>query len=390
MTFTHLSLVAIVLIAQSSGCAKSDPHTELSLDRAAEGSILPHVEKLHAHTTPEACDRDVETRQMQLELAQAIDSRTPEIQELTGQIQPDRHWHRASLGPIHVLERVSRPKFHPGWQKYVTDWKDIYAFYKRIKNKPTDESWLALNSEVRAIILDDQYRLKGMNFSLDQNSGPLLASALRPVSECLKDSKCTKPAFSRHDREFLSRFHIYRDWLKTLDQEGEVEKKRKTIQDLHDWVSDDYERYLFRPNTLLKRSSQKELRISLSPGPFSEVRERLASYIESIWSSEELSIRIDWIDPTFPEVFRFIVENAVGGRSWVNKRERLIHIYDEVTIGTLAHEFGHVLGFADHYYTVWNPESCTYTHHLDDSDLMSNSRKGVVTPGEWKIISTVK
>jgi hypothetical protein len=54
--------------------------------------------------------------------------------------------------------------------------------------------------------------------------------------------------------------------------------------------------------------------------------------------------------------------------------------------GTVAHEFGHVLGFADHYYSVWNDRNCYYSQSSGTGDIMSNSDRGLVTARHWEIL----
>ena len=75
-----------------------------------------------------------------------------------------------------------------------------------------------------------------------------------------------------------------------------------------------------------------------------------------------------------------------GERSYVTGVPKEVHLFPFTSTRAVAHEFGHVLGFKDHYYTMWNSDQCIYKVETNSGDLMSDSSSGSVTATEWSDI----
>jgi hypothetical protein len=104
---------------------------------------------------------------------------------------------------------------------------------------------------------------------------------------------------------------------------------------------------------------------------------------EREWSSRGYHIRLNWA--VGPEAYR-VKAHFQSGRSYVNHREKILVIANFSWVRTVAHELGHILGFDDHYYSVWNARNCYYTQESRLSDLMSNSEQGEVTARHWALL----
>jgi hypothetical protein len=132
-----------------------------------------------------------------------------------------------------------------------------------------------------------------------------------------------------------------------------------------------------------------ELHFQLDPGPFADAKDQLAGYIESVWSSPTLRAKIDWVDSTtHPDAYRFALGTGAVGRSYVNREALVVMLYADVSTKAIAHEFGHVLGFADRYLESYDETTCRYALKMDDGDLMSVPGPGVVTDAEWQVLRT--
>ena len=143
-------------------------------------------------------------------------------------------------------------------------------------------------------------------------------------------------------------------------------------------------KYSFKSNRSVKRASANELTLPLDGTAFSEALDQLAGYIESVWKKPTLSLKVKWIQPQAVEgAFRFILEQGAGGRSYVLFSEFAVHLFPYVRSLSIAHEIGHVLGFKDHYYSVWSREKCGYINQSLETDLMSDSSVGSVSDQEW-------
>lgn len=139
----------------------------------------------------------------------------------------------------------------------------------------------------------------------------------------------------------------------------------------------------FRPNPAVRRFDSREFRVELDPGDFKGHERELARLIEGEWKAKQLRVKIDWV-PRKKDAYRLVVRE--GGRSLTNHTEKTVGIANYSSLRTVAHEFGHVLGFDDHYYDVWHPEYCYYTQEYRRSDLMSDSSAGQVTARHWELL----
>ncbi|MCO5142528.1 MAG: hypothetical protein M9962_05505 [Oligoflexia bacterium] len=139
----------------------------------------------------------------------------------------------------------------------------------------------------------------------------------------------------------------------------------------------------FRIEKTIKRKSKNEYLVSLNPGEFDKDKELLKELIENGWKSFGKKIRIEWVNDA--DSYK-VVSNLNSSRSFVNHKKRIMVIANLASVKTVVHEFGHVLGFDDHYYTSWNNENCYYMQESRLEDVMSSSEKGSVTKTHWKIL----
>ncbi len=139
----------------------------------------------------------------------------------------------------------------------------------------------------------------------------------------------------------------------------------------------------FRPNPAVTRVGPAEFRVQLDPGDFRGYEKQLQRILEAEWQGVGgFQVKIEWV--------------SIGGyrlqahrdssRSFVNHKRKTMEIANLAWTKTLAHELGHILGFDDHYYNVWNARNCYYLQESRLSDLMSNSEHGGVMPRHWEIL----
>lgn len=142
--------------------------------------------------------------------------------------------------------------------------------------------------------------------------------------------------------------------------------------------------HAFRPSMAVRRKGKKAFVVRLDAGDFSGAEKKLEKIFSSSWSSPEGRVEVEWVRND-PAAYRLRADFG-SSRSYVNHGNKSLVIANFAFTRTVAHELGHVLGFADHYYSVWNDRNCYYTQKSRLGDLMSNSEKGVVTATHWKIL----
>jgi hypothetical protein len=144
-----------------------------------------------------------------------------------------------------------------------------------------------------------------------------------------------------------------------------------------------------RFNPYMKQSRvNEEIRINLplDPGALSESdREVVKSTIEQVWARVNTKVTVEWKGRSkILDLFTILFHSDLIGESAnVNHGDRSMNLYPLTRVRSIAHEFGHIIGFDDHYYTVWDDRICSYVQESTESDIMSNSQSGVVTDEEW-------
>jgi hypothetical protein len=143
--------------------------------------------------------------------------------------------------------------------------------------------------------------------------------------------------------------------------------------------------HIFRPNRSVSRAG-KDFVVKLDAGEFKGAEKKLEKIFRQAWSSQGRAVRIRWVQGD-PDAYR-MKAHFRSSRSYVSHQEKAMVIANFAWTRTLAHELGHILGFADHYYTVWNDRNCYYTQESRLSDLMSDSQRGRITAEHWAILDS--
>lgn len=139
----------------------------------------------------------------------------------------------------------------------------------------------------------------------------------------------------------------------------------------------------FRPNASTARTGPREITVRLNPGEFRGAEKQLEALFAREWSRDGFRLRVRFENTPGLYVLR---ANNRSARSFVNHRQKVLVLANYTYTRTAAHELGHILGFDDHYYSVWHGKNCYYTQESYLDDLMSNSERGRVTAEHWQLL----
>lgn len=364
---------------------------EVVHDKVVEGPLLALVKKIQANPNfDEGCD--IEAKDMQLEMAQALDSKSAEIEKYAKELpqKESSYYKKVAMGKILVMEVANPRTPKKGWNldEEGASWADSYSHYQQIKDQPVNKFWLRLNSDVRSLVTNDRSRiLQGANLFLNYASLKFLEPLKTAINECVVESSCTRPVLSPELTSFVGSVPYYRFYLRKLDSEDESLDKRALVKRFHNRVSYDVMDNGFKLNSSIKRTSANEISLPLFTSDFEDSREQLQKYIEDVWKNENIFIKINWVESAIEGVFKLLLGNGFGQRSYVVPSAKIVSLFSGVRSKSIAHEIGHVIGFSDHYYTLWNYETCEYKNEYNEEDLMSVSDTGTVLPDEWEQIN---
>lgn len=266
-----------------------------------------------------------------------------------------------------------------------------------------DEQTAVRRKFVAAVV--DRYRAQIADLWKGREQAPALAVPTIPLGRIqLRVSAAQKPTLPalEYDDSAWGWEEVYGMIQKTQNDFLDSTQLRSTWRDVDSMTSflleKDYARttlgrkfeppnetkHQFRPNTSVERTGKKEFSVTLDPGEFKGFEKVLSDLLEAEWKGEGFHVKVRWA-PGDPTAYRFEA-NLRSGRTYVNHTRRAIVLENLAWTKVLAHEFGHVLGFDDHYYSVWNAQNCYYTQLARNSDLMSSSEKGSVGRKHWDLL----
>lgn len=298
----------------------------------------------------------------------------------------DKMFNEKPFGPIFIRQSYKESLIENKWREYSTDWTNVYLFYLKIKDQPINENWFKLSRSARSLIMNDHRRLiRYFSFGLTENSKPTLNRILSLIEQCLDNSSCSLPDFTLNELNILNSIPIYSYFYKKILSAQDKQNRRDYYFKIKKWIIFDLEsRYGFSKNTAVMREAESII-IPMRAGDFEEVKDELAAIIEKYWSTDKIQLKILWLnqEDSRSGVYRFIADKTTGNRDLTSRKDLTMTIASGATESAIAHEFGHVLGFADFYYEVFDPVNCGYKTRLNSSDLMSDIENGKVTKDEF-------
>ncbi|MGE0173379.1 MAG: hypothetical protein AB7T49_11350 [Oligoflexales bacterium] len=368
----HLYLVFCLSSFALFACAKNHvvPPPESEALPASLGNFVLELQRSEGANACESTYQEEQTA-----LIQALDERFEDIRQFMLD-HPPTGFKTVELGALSVQEQL---EFEPGedeWKSRHIGWQRFIDIWKEIKDTPVDANWVNLNGGVRGILMDDQIRIKdGYNYGITRDQAPYLKGLEETIRDCLVTEGCLTPNFSAAQNKVIAANPMYTDFKNTLTGQS-------TGETLTKWV-DQITKDLFRFETRVYPSatfSGSVLEVPLFSGQLAEAEGALSEYIESVWKNDDLQVRIKWLDKKMDNKFTFVLDNDVGGRAFVRWSDNSIHVSDGVTSRTFPHEFGHILGLNDQYYTSWDPQKCWYVVEQNAGNIMSTTSSGLATP----------
>lgn len=384
-------LFFLATLSVLSGCAKeksNEPPTPKVTERSTVlvGSLTENVTAIHKEAAyQDPCEEQF--RDAQLEIAKVLDAKASEITAFTKKKSENTaaSYRRVRLGSIQVRELVNPVSPKPGWQSYRTTWKTILEEYHAIKGTPVNDYWVQLNADVRGILLDDVDRVvHSYNTYLDKDAGPKIERMAAAIQKCINLQGCVSIDWPIDVSDFLAQQPYYGSYQRGIERKETVAEKRAMMQRFLSYALGDLKNYRFDPTPKMQRMSAGRYSLQVDPGPLEEVSDQLRGYIESVWRSSQEQVSIKWKDArTASDIYRILIGATVGDRAFVTRGNKTITLFSDVRAKSIAHEFGHVMGFNDRYFTVWHPESCEYLIQYNAEDIMSDPSTGVVLKEHW-------
>jgi hypothetical protein len=237
-------------------------------------------------------------------------------------------------------------------------------------------------------VFDDEDRIVYSGFTgRSRTVGPKFEAILLKLKECMASETCIDPKLDADQKSFLNDnlAYNYYDHNLTSTQVSQ-EEKRKVLERFLNRIKRDNDVYQFYINPIA-RFEGNSLIIPMDVSVLGEAASKFIESIEKAWNIDNTySVKIE--AKNRPESSYLLnVDDVVGGRAFVmHSNGGSLQLFNMGRLKTATHEFGHVIGLPDEYYTTWDPSVCGYNNEYNAGNLMSDSSSGKVLPEHWQAI----
>ncbi|WP_413288612.1 hypothetical protein [Bdellovibrio sp. HCB337] len=393
MKTSLLHVFAFVVLALSlSACTPSSSGNDGNSPgkKSFQGDLTKKMDEIYGpENEPYFTDCDRQWKDKVKEMGSYLEANKSEIETVYKKYideNPSNDTEMVSMGRFDFRKQKQETVGSDYWEESTYSWSDAYSIYQQAKSEAVGLKAVRLNGFVRGVIVDEENRVSyGENTGLNKDAGPIVKAIFEKVKLCYSNSDCTTPDLLDSEKNFLTQgaesFYVYR--LYYSSKSYTFTERRTYIEKLYKWVASYNRRYEFTPGDII-RTNGTELQVPMDLRAFGTAAAQFISYVESVWNNTAgFSIKIV---PNHAEGSTYLVkvDDLVGGRAFVQGKK--MQLYNYGALRALPHEFGHVLGFRDNYYTTWSSATCAYKDQSNAGDMMSQHMTGQVLPRHWEAL----
>ncbi len=287
-----------------------------------------------------------------------------------------------SKDPVKVLPA----EVAQGWNTTTDSWEMLKKEMEAMK--PTEQNLSLVSSRWLSLLTDDEQRLiYKKNYSIGHEQIEFLKSLISAVKSCYENKDCVEINLDDAIKTQAMAIPLYRDLFQSIEAASDQESKRAAVKKFAERAYWDEFQFTYRsvtPILATTGTNQTQFTLGLSPGALTQEEQKIfADAAIASWQNEKAKLEIDWV-PQATDLFTVLFHiDLPGARANVSYGNRALNLYPGTHLKGIAHEVGHLLGFPDHYYTVWDDKNCSYSVQSNTEDLMSYHWTGTVNDAEW-------
>lgn len=365
------SLLLSLLFLSLTACnSKSNPPAVAPTRQTYEGDLNQLSHQIYEQEDPFFLyDCDNRQKQMVYEISAALEENRDKIIALKSELVTNNTNNKiVTLNGFDFIEQTN--KVYPDeWVQDRYSWTGIYKTFLQIKDDLKNPKWVYLNSSARSLILEDNKRIDSAShpgFSRANKDSILRVSKI--LSDCFDDENCTNITLQPDDEAWLRQGKNHSYCLDVLtDDYYSFEVKRRKIKFLRNDISYGASRYGFEINDSIKVENGT-LIVPLDLEILGEDADTFTDLLENTWGVFDLKLKVI----NSKDGFKLNISKTPGQRPFVNFNRRVMQLFEPSTLSAAKHEFGHILGLEDTYYTSFDQNTCEYVDDSNAGDIMSD------------------
>jgi hypothetical protein len=331
---------------------------------------------------------DFKNRDRIFEVARALEEKRNEIESFVKSLPTSPNQELKNFGRFKLIDDTNNLAGENKWSTYNYAWTDVFSYYDQIKNSPIDKNWVSLNKFARGFVPNDEGRIINLRFGgLSRSAGPKFEAILIKVQNCINDESCIDPKLDDTQKTFLNTnlaFNYYNEILSSPT--ASQTDKRNILQRFFKRVKMENNYFEFHLNPIAKIEGNT-LVIPMDLSILGETSTGFIEILEKAWNIDnDKNIKIKTqTRPTASYLLK--LDDVIGGRAFVQYNDGgSMQLFNFSRLKTATHEFGHVIGLTDEYFTSWDTTKCSYVDEYNSGNLMSDSFTGKVLPEHWQLI----
>lgn len=383
MSHPWLSVLSFLFVAPLLGLVACTPKSDGGSDTGRPqylGDLDKKAQEIYSKDNEinfYSCDHEWKDRV--LEIARSVEAHRDQITSLINQIPANSSdFKTKDIGGVSFREPTKREAMKDQWMEDRDSWAQAAILFKEVQDDPTNKNWIGLNVLVRSLISEDEDRISYVWHPwVRRESETVVKESFAAIQDCLSKADCYRPSLTPDQKTWVNKSHNLKIIFEGLEGSSPVADKRRWLNSVLKNISMVKDRYEGQKNLDAKIDENGTLIVPMNLDVFGSDAGKFSAMIEQIWNTEGLHISVRNVSTNQP-AFKVQVSDLPGERDYVSRSGRLMQLYKPGQVWTVAHEFGHVLGLRDQYYTSFDAETCEYIYQVNLANLMSISSTGQV------------
>jgi hypothetical protein len=275
--------------------------------------------------------------------------------------------------PLVKIVEASPVSTVKGSYTLATGWPAAIALYEQIKSEKSIDDWVELYEDVLFLMSNEESRIiNHENFSLYPTDLPTLLDLYTEVEKCAS-AKCRYLPLDKF-AEWMEDRHHYRAFIQDMKSpktNAEQTAYQEDMRLLRKRLRKDISKFTPKAHPMISVSKDGTLLVPIASAYGSSQNKELETHMTQPWIKSGLKVKIVWLGQGAKNAFQLTITRQ-GSRAEVEMEDPYqVKIPSEVSSRTIAHEFGHILGLRDEYFSIFRSRTCEYLDYGTHDSLMS-------------------
>jgi hypothetical protein len=278
--------------------------------------------------------------------------------------------------PLEINDDLGNGALIDQWVDIHNGWRDAVERLQTAQSSQSDRARIRFTNTLVQLVGNDSDRIEfGLHLGLQRYSTETALGIASKIQKCYRDLECKNLIFSDAEEVWLRQSPLHRSILDRISDKSTTGVERRKLIAYLNQQAQFWQRKFQNTRNEQIFVENGILIVPMDMSRFGQQAAIVIKKLEEAWSVHGLKIGIQ----NSKKGYKVNVSPLLY-RSHVIREKNEVNLEYPISMRTFVHEFGHVLGLRDTYYTSFHQQKCGYIDEHRDTDIMSNSRTGMVLP----------